>query len=218
MERVSKKSKRRVSILNLADHINEKNVIKKILMHLNSVDWELVWAAHNKKIEYRMVRSTDFLLDCVAEGYLDILVWLRANGCEWSSKVYEYSACGGHVNILKYLTKQSKVKWDYNIGIHAARHGQLCVLIWLKENNYIHDKDSICFHLGCHDYINALEWAMKNGYPCYNIDCAFMATMGKLESLKCMINNGCSYNLDNLLDGGGKRHPHIIEYLKTLKK
>lgn len=211
MERVSKKFQKRVSILNLGDHINEKNIIKKILMNLNNVDWELVWAAHNKKIEDRLVRNTDFLLDCVGEGYLDVLVWLRANGCEWNMGAYARAARKGHVHILKYL-KQQKLKWDWSIGYEATIEGHLEVLMWLKENHYPHNSQYICRDLAKRGHLNALKWAMKNGYTYDTTDCNVVAMLGNLESLKCMIENGCPYDYNQLYNIV-KHWPEIIEWL-----
>jgi hypothetical protein len=216
MERGSKKQKlKRKTILNLGKWIPQKDVIRLILSHLNHVDWQLVWAAHNKKIENRLVRSTNFLKHCIGKGYLEVLKWLRQNGCELNIHAYKYAAKKGHLDIIKYLM-QHKYKWDHWIGTYAVSNGHLNVLMWLKEINYSFrvPGKSIILILGLNEHIDALRWALKN-YLCTSYHCVSMAYYGKLKALQCMIESGCPYNLQALL--GVAHDISVVEWLVTLR-
>ena len=35
-------------------------------------------------------------------GHLDVLQWLRANGCPWDTNTCIYAAKGGHFELLKW--------------------------------------------------------------------------------------------------------------------
>ena len=44
-------------------------------------------------------------------GHLDVLKWLRENGCPWDEETCAYAARGGHLEVLKWA-RENGCPWD----------------------------------------------------------------------------------------------------------
>ena len=44
-------------------------------------------------------------------GYLEVLRWLRANGCLWDEDTCKYAAWGGHLQVLQWA-RVNGCPWD----------------------------------------------------------------------------------------------------------
>jgi hypothetical protein len=68
------------------------------------------------------------------QGYLNVVKWLRANGCDWDADTCEYAAKGGYLDVLKWA-RDNGCRWcNQTCVAAAAERGQLDVLNWLKAN------------------------------------------------------------------------------------
>merc|ERR1711934_692323 len=65
-------------------------------------------------------------------GHLEILQWLRSEGCPWDSRACSCAASGGHLETLKWLRSEG-CPWDEETCRSAAEHGHLEVLKWLRS-------------------------------------------------------------------------------------
>lgn len=71
---------------------------------------------------------------CAAgNGHLDILQWLRENGCPWDDRTCIYAASGGHLEALRWAMENGCPVNDW-VCAAAAEKGHLDVLMWIYEN------------------------------------------------------------------------------------
>src|SRR5690349_18823321 len=75
--------------------------------------------------------SFTYDLNAVTGGYLHILQYLHANGCDWASDMSscKLAAEAGHLEVLKWL-RANGCPWNAQTCAHAARGGHLEVLKW----------------------------------------------------------------------------------------
>jgi hypothetical protein len=70
-------------------------------------------------------------------GYLDILRWLRENGCPWDVRaVCRLAASAGHVDVLNFVIEQGEVLSAALLTDAlnlAAEYNQLQTAQWLRE-------------------------------------------------------------------------------------
>jgi hypothetical protein len=63
-------------------------------------------------------------------GWLDLLQWVRKNGCDWNSWTCAFAAEEGHLEILKWA-RQNGCEWDSRTCTYAADRGHLEILKWV---------------------------------------------------------------------------------------
>jgi hypothetical protein len=51
------------------------------------------------------------------EGALDVLVWLRSQGCPWDERVYEWALAAGHLHVVAYAKKNG---CPYALELHTT--------------------------------------------------------------------------------------------------
>ena len=64
---------------------------------------------------------------------MEILKWLRSEGCPWDEWACTGAAEGGHLEILKWLRSEG-CPWDERTCKDAAEYGHLDVLKWAIDN------------------------------------------------------------------------------------
>jgi len=123
-------------------------------------------------------------------GHLEVLVWLRENGCPWCEDleqlpriwpVSSYSALdfwlhvdccalaakGGYLDVLKFL-KEQDCPWDAWTLAGAAEAGHLDVLVWAREHGCpwdeeLEDWDKDCCALAFDGgHLEMLQWAREH--------------------------------------------------------
>lgn len=67
-----------------------------------------------------------------SKGNIEVLEWLRKNGCPWDSSACASAALNGHFNTLKWL-KNNGCPWNRNTCINAAKYGDLEILKWCRS-------------------------------------------------------------------------------------
>ena len=65
----------------------------------------------------------------VMGGQLEILKWLRSEGCPWNARICAAAAANGHLDVLKYA-RENGCPWDYRTWQNAAESTRE----WLKDN------------------------------------------------------------------------------------
>ena len=69
-------------------------------------------------------------------GWLDLLKWVRQNGCEWNSHVCSNAAHSGHLEVLKWA-RQNGCEWNRNVCMFASKNKHYEVLKWTKLNGCV---------------------------------------------------------------------------------
>jgi len=67
-------------------------------------------------------------------GWLDLLIWARQNGCEWDSWTCTYAAGNGHLEVLKW-TRLNNCPWNERTCKFAAERNYTEIIEWLSKNN-----------------------------------------------------------------------------------
>lgn len=89
-------------------------------------------------------------------GHLEMLKWLRQQGCGWGEQTCTMAAARGHLEVLKW-TRSNGCPWNDLVTTIAARMGQFVVLKWAVENGCPMD-DSIMEHAADSGRIDVWEW------------------------------------------------------------
>eukprot|EP00158_Paraphelidium_tribonemae_P007744 Partr_v1_DN28349_c0_g1_i1_m78775 putative Ankyrin Repeat Protein len=99
-------------------------------------------------------------------GYLDILKWLFDNGVVVTKSVCEFSAFGGHIQILEWM-QTIKVMCDSSVYAGALISDSQDIVQWALDNHIPVDISSRdCAKIGAAGSIKALEWLNDQGVSC----------------------------------------------------
>ena len=125
-------------------------------------------------------------------GHLDVLQWVRLNGCPWDAETCVAAAMGGHREVLQWL-HMNGCPWNDRTCVGAARSGHLGMLQWARENGCPWNKET-CSTAAMHGHLEVMQWACANGCPWHEMTCVFAANGGQLGVLQWAIENGCPWN------------------------
>lgn len=132
-------------LLNLKEHIPQRDVRKLIFSYLNEVDRSMVRAAHNSK--YRPWGYMGFVFQCCKYGNVALLDWLyfvkhRSRKKQWDwyyylSDILKSAIDGGHTSVLEWL---HQYEWKFKISVKMFNimiaAGRLDLLKWFYEKEY----------------------------------------------------------------------------------
>ena len=102
------------------------------------------------------------IIDCseiVKNGYLEVLVWARQNGCQWDWRTCAYAAFNGHLEILKWA-RQNGCEWNSWVCTYAAENGHLEILKWARQNGCEWNSNT-CAYAALNGDIKILKWARQ---------------------------------------------------------
>lgn len=93
---------------------------------------------------------------------MDLLKWVRAQGCQWDEKMCKKAARGGHLCLLEWVCTQGCL-WDKQLSWVEAVSGQVDVLDWVMTQGY--PWDLVCMWTadvwtGCWEVI---QWSLAHG-------------------------------------------------------
>ena len=98
-----------------------------------------------------------------SHGHLEVLKWLRSEGCPWDASACRSAARGGHLEVLKWLRKEG-CPWDERTCERAASRGHLDVLKFAYENGCPWNEET-CEKAARGGHLDVLQWAIDNGCP-----------------------------------------------------
>lgn len=140
-----------------------------------------------------------YICACAAqEGHLNVLKWARANGCDWDGTTCSYAAASGHLDILKWA-KANGCNWDEDTCSYAAQEGQLGILKWARANDCPWDRRT-CSRAAERGHLEVIQWARVNGCDWSELTYSSAAHEGQLDVLKWAIANGCQWSRELCLD------------------
>ncbi|WZN59355.1 ankyrin repeat protein [Chloropicon roscoffensis] len=121
-------------------------------------------------------------------GHLEVVQWLRQNGCPWNSTTCYLAAKGGHLDVLKWLRDQDPpCPWNEETCTYAAEGGHLEVLKFLRAQNPPCPWDEeTCRWAARNGHLDVLKWARSQDPPCPwdRETCDYAALRGNLDVLK----------------------------------
>ena len=86
-----------------------------------------------------LVQEQDFAMDPLVmrnaahSGNLDLVQWLRAEGCKWDVRVSAAAAWRGKLEVLQWL-RANGCPWHGGTCHHAVDQGHVELLRWAREN------------------------------------------------------------------------------------
>ena len=93
-------------------------------------------------------------------GHLEVIKWLRANGCDWDSLTCTNAAVRGHLEVLKWA-RANGCDWNSSTCAVAAGGGHLEVLMWARANG-CHWNSGTCALAVRGGHLEVLKWARAN--------------------------------------------------------
>jgi len=125
-------------------------------------------------------------------GHLEVVKFLRSQGCSWDTYTCAWAAGGGQLDIVKFLRSQG-CPWDAYTCTTAARKARLEVLKWARSEGCPWDANT-CTYAAIGGHLEILKWARSQGCPWDIETCACAAHRGHLEVLKWIRGEGCPWN------------------------
>ena len=96
-------------------------------------------------------------------GHLEVVKWLRANGCPWDAYTCTFAAEGGHLEVLKWA-RANGCEWHKVTCSSAAAGGHLDVLKWARDNGCPWDENT-CSLSAWRGHLDVLMWARGQRLP-----------------------------------------------------
>ena len=109
------------------------------------------------KTQNRFCRNKWHFIIACQDGHLEVLKWLRSEGCPWSEMACPSAARGGHLEALRWLRSEG-CPWNERTCSGAAEKGHLDVLKYLLENGCPWDEWT---WLSASESVK--EWLRQNG-------------------------------------------------------
>ena len=145
-------------------------------------------------------------------GHLEVLKWVRENGCPWDEKTCSWAAKGGHLATLKWA-RENGCPWDEETCANLAEGGHLETLKWAHENDCPWD-DRTCANLAGGGHLEMLLWARENDCPWSEWTCACAAWGGHFEILKWARENGCPWDKQTCEHAAGAGRLEILKWAR----
>lgn len=220
MERVGKRTCMDIgpSVLNLRRWIFQKDVIRLILKRLNKADWELVWAAHNKRYEQQLLADASgcFLKECMKQGYLNLLLTWKKIDLKDISWYLKYAAQGGHLYIVQWSVNNSIDFDPLTFMFEAVVYGHVHIMKWLLDNvTSCSLTDEYYFYALQGGHINVMEFLKQHDVPVPDEDhyVTVAAQHGQLNTLKWLLENGHAMNKDIITEAVKNNHLETLKWV-----
>jgi hypothetical protein len=69
------------------------------------------------------------------KGHLEVLQWLRSEGCPWDERTCMFAATGGHLETLQWARAHG-CPWNDELLHFAVVHGHTHVIQWAQRNGW----------------------------------------------------------------------------------
>lgn len=147
-------------------------------------------------------------------GHLEILRWLRENGCPWNGAKYGiYAVHGSRLDVLEWLTESEGEYMNYYlIGQYAARNGRRECLEWALDNGC--GKAGVCALLAQNGHLGVLQWARERGVAWDAETCAVAALNGHLGVIQWARANGCPWDVHTCSSAAVNGHLGVLQWAR----
>ena len=147
----------------------------------STLSWALEKCSEEKKKR--------FCSKMAEKGNLELLQFLRENGCPWDDWTCWNAARNGHLECLKYAHGNG-CPWGIGTSANTANYGHLECLKYAHEKGYRWDRWT-CSCAASEGHLECLKYAHENRCPWDEYTCSKAAVYGHLECLKYAHENGC---------------------------
>jgi len=144
-----------------------------------------------------------------SRGHLEVLKWLRENGCPWDEKTCAVAAGDNYLDILKYL-HDNGCPWDERCYEYTWNY--MDILRYLHENGCPWDERA-CSSAAYHGCMETLRYLHENGCPWDELACHNAAYRGHEEILRYLHENNCPWDEECYVKAANNKHYDIIKYL-----
>ena len=166
--------------------------IQSLLVDTGSLDaWMRCSSEHPK-----LLPTTPDIAARIAEhGHLEMLMWARANGCDWDLLTCVNAGKNGHLEVLKWARANGCERDEWTCA-RAAMNGHLEVLKWACANGSLQASciSVVCENAAYGGHLQVLQWARANGCPWNKWTCVGAAHGGHLKLLQWARTNGCPWD------------------------
>jgi hypothetical protein len=171
----------------------------------------LLYAKENDSHEW--YKWNEVTCAAAAENSLEMLQWVRENGCPWNSSTCACAAKSGNFDALKWA-RENGCPWGTMTCAYAAKSGNMNTLKWARENGCRWDYLT-CGYAAANGDLEMLKWARKNGCE-WDVDtCENAAREGHLEVLDWAWHHGCPWYYEfTTYDAAQKGHLHILKWAR----
>ncbi len=181
------------------------------------------WCVYFKNLRVSYFYTQELVEEMIKSNDLNLLKWLRQDmkgKNEYMNHIfYDYfdictkAALNGHLDILKWATKNSKFSRNQFTCANAALNGHLDCLKWARENGYPWDKWT-CYNAIFNGHLDCLKWARGNGCPWDEDTCCGAALNGHLDCLKWARGNGCPWDEDTCSSAAYNGHLDCLKWAR----
>ena len=136
---------------------------------LHGAKWIMELAAYHghltllQELEKEVELDSEVFSFACAGGNLEIMKWLRSEGCPWNASACNGAAWGGHLEILKWLRSKG-CPWDWRSCSRAAGGGHLETLKWLRSEGCPWNQYA-CSGAAWGGHLEVLKWLRSEGCP-----------------------------------------------------
>jgi hypothetical protein len=175
-------------------------------------------------VRHRSLCKLDALCDSAARGgQMDVVQWLRAEGCPWSRQMCGKAVEGGHLEVLQWVRERG-CPWEGEelMSDIAARTGHLEILKWVCSRGYSCGKSVWCA-AASNGHVNVLQYLLslcEQPYFWFEEVCGVAAYEGHLHVIQwaCrQMHEGMCPLKDEILCEHAVRGGHLV-VLKWLRK
>ena len=125
-------------------------------------------------------------------GSLEMLQWVRSQGCPWDEWTCSSAGERGHLEVLQWARGQG-CPWDDFTCSEAARGGHLEVLQWARSEGCPWTKQT-CTEAARGGHLEVLKWAHSQDCPWNAMTCSSAAERGHLAVLQWARSEGCPWD------------------------
>ena len=75
----------------------------------------------------------DVMKEAAVSGNLELVQWLRREGCDWNVDACMWAAGRGHLGVLQWL-RANGCPWNWHTCSYAIDEGHVEVLRWARAN------------------------------------------------------------------------------------
>ncbi|QDZ20132.1 ankyrin repeat domain-containing protein [Chloropicon primus] len=197
------------------------------LMHLaafqgskKAVKW-LVSQGIPLDIKHKYCHGVGAARGAAAGGHVELLEWLRSEGCGFDEETCSAAAYGGRIDVLQWLRSQDPpCPWDMYTCCYAAEGGHLDVLQWLRSQDPPCDWDEeTCAGAASGGHLDVLKWARSQDPPCPwdEVTCEGAARGGPLEILQWARSQDppCPWGSRTCFVAAHGGHLHILQWARS---
>eukprot|EP00953_Heterococcus_sp_UTEX-ZZ885_P036949 19016-Heterococcus_DN1.PRE.6 len=129
----------------------------------------------------------------VKSGSIEMIEWLREQGCGVGSTACAEAAAAGQIQMLEHL-RATGCEWDEETSAGAAKAGRTPVLKWLREQGCSWDEHTITEDATYSGSIDCLRYLKEQGCVFHEGTMAIAAEGGFLDTCKYLRAEDCPMN------------------------